>query len=598
MLLKTSRTFALNIPLLPDGLRMQVGIAYLLFRIADSIEDGIPTKRSEKRRLFDLFIEAMRTGDAAEFCKQSLLTPPHESPDCCEVIQNTPMLLDELSKEPAVSDFVCNHVINSAEGMRRFSMAGGQHGNVRLKSRAELHDYCYVVAGIVGEMLTEMFLHHEPQLESARSELMELAPQFGEGLQLVNILKDSDEDRTDGRKFVPDLVPRQTLFAIARSNLRDAECYTEVLEEHQGSPGILHFTRLPTRLAKATLECVERNGPGSKISRDRVAHIVTSVTRPDSSASSTMKVLLAAPRGFCAGVRMAIDALDIAIDRLGTPLYVYHEIVHNRYVVENFTNRGAVFVNDLEAVPDGVNLIFSAHGVSPEIRSAAKQKNLRTIDATCPLVAKVHIEAARFAQQGYTIVLIGHEEHDEVVGIVGEAPNAIRVVSSTEEIDALDVDDESKLAWLTQTTLSVSDTAQLVDRLQKRFPSIVGPTTDDICYATQNRQSSLEALCDEADAVIVVGSQNSSNSQRLKELASEQKVTAWLVDSPDELARDDFEQVDVIAVTAGASAPDSAVEKVLDWLAINFGATVELRTHTSEDRVFPLPVELTAKAVQ
>ncbi|MFK7820598.1 MAG: 4-hydroxy-3-methylbut-2-enyl diphosphate reductase, partial [Planctomycetaceae bacterium] len=395
----------------------------------------------------------------------------------------------------------------------------------------------------------------------------------------------------------PDLVPRPILFTIARSNLRGAEHYTELLEQNEASSGILHFTRLPTRLAKATLECVERNGPGAKISRERVAHIVTSVTRPDSQDIAAMNVLLAAPRGFCAGVRMAIDALDIAIDRLGTPLYVYHEIVHNRYVVETFTDRGIVFVNELDEVPNDTNLIFSAHGVSPEVRAAAKAKNLRTIDATCPLVTKVHIEAARFAQQGYTIILIGHEGHDEVIGTVGEAPDAIRLVSTIAEIDALQVEDETKLAWLTQTTLSVSDTAQLVNRLRERFPSIVGPTTDDICYATQNRQSSLEALCDEADAVIVVGSQNSSNSQRLRDLAIEHDVAAWLMASPYELSRADFENLKTIAVTAGASAPDSAVEKVLDWLAINFGATVELRTHTSEDRVFPLPVELTTKAI-
>ena len=232
-----------------------------------------------------------------------------------------------------------------------------------------------------------------------------------------------------------------------------------------------------------------------------------------------MKIILASPRGFCAGVNMAIETLELAIKLFGTPIYVYHEIVHNKYVVERFRAEGAVFVDDLAEVPEGATLLYSAHGVSPEIRRVSAERRLKTIDATCPLVTKVHLEAVRYAKDGYTIVLIGHEGHDEVIGTMGEAPEAIVLVESPEDVDRLELT-TPKLAYLTQTTLSVDDANRIIARLQQRFPQIVGPPKEDICYATQNRQEAVRLLAHEADVVLVLGSQNSSNSQRLAELAA------------------------------------------------------------------------------
>src|SRR5437016_8564420 len=248
-----------------------------------------------------------------------------------------------------------------------------------------------------------------------------------------------------------------------------------------------------------------------------------------------MRILLAAPRGFCAGVNMAIESLDLAIRAFGTPIYVYHEIVHNKYVVDTFRAKGAVFVDSLADVPEGSTLLFSAHGVSPEIRDLARQRHLRAIDATCPLVTKVHLEAVRFAREGYTILLIGHEGHDEVVGTLGEAPNCIRLVQSETEVEALDLPTNAKVAYLTQTTLSVDDAEIIIRALRKKFPNIVGPSRDDICYATQNRQEAVKELVPEADLVLVLGSQNSSNSQRLAELARSMGKAAYLIDSKNEI---------------------------------------------------------------
>jgi 4-hydroxy-3-methylbut-2-enyl diphosphate reductase len=268
-----------------------------------------------------------------------------------------------------------------------------------------------------------------------------------------------------------------------------------------------------------------------------------------------MNVILASPRGFCAGVNMAIESLDLAIKAFGSPVYVYHEIVHNKYVVESFLAKGGVFVDDLSEVPRDSYLLFSAHGVSPEIRQVAKDRNLTAIDATCPLVTKVNLEAIRFAKQGYTIVLIGHEGHDEVVGTIGEAPEAIVLVESPEEAAALTVANESKIAYLTQTTLSVDDASRIIAALKVRFPQIVGPPKADICYATQNRQEAVRILAPEADLVLVLGSQNSSNSQRLKELALEQGKAAYLIDGRQDLSDDWFQADQTVLVTAGASAP-------------------------------------------
>lgn len=305
-----------------------------------------------------------------------------------------------------------------------------------------------------------------------------------------------------------------------------------------------------------------------------------------------MKVLLASPRGFCAGVNMAIDALDLALNTLPPPIYVYHEIVHNKYVVEQFRSRGVVFIDDLAEAPPKSTLLFSAHGVSPEVRRLARERDLRAIDATCPLVTKVHLEAVKYANLGYTIFLIGHEGHDEVIGTMGEAPEAIVLVETPEQVDELIVSDESKLAYLTQTTLSVDDANRIIDRLKQRFPEIHAPPKDDICYATQNRQEAVAQLADEVDMTLVLGSQNSSNSQRLAELSIERGVPAHLIDGPQNIDDRWFTGVAAVLVTAGASAPEVVVDAVLDYLRDRFDATVETRKLRDEDVSFPLPREL------
>jgi 4-hydroxy-3-methylbut-2-enyl diphosphate reductase len=306
----------------------------------------------------------------------------------------------------------------------------------------------------------------------------------------------------------------------------------------------------------------------------------------------TMKVILASPRGFCAGVVMAIEALDRALELLGTPIYVYHEIVHNKHVVDRFRNQGVVFVNSLDEVPLGANLLYSAHGVSPEIRRTSKERRLNAIDATCPLVTKVHLEAIKYAKLGYTIVLIGHEGHDEVIGTMGEAPDRIVLVETPEEVDKLQVADPTKLAYLTQTTLSIDDANRVIDALRKRFPAIHSPPKDDICYATQNRQEAVRELSANADLVLVVGSQNSSNSQRLVELARERGVPAYLIDSAQEIDPGWLVGVQTLVVTAGASAPEELVHGCLDWLRIHHGAIVEEYIVRKEDVYFPLPKPL------
>ncbi len=305
-----------------------------------------------------------------------------------------------------------------------------------------------------------------------------------------------------------------------------------------------------------------------------------------------MKVILAAPRGFCAGVNMAVDSLEIALKAFGAPVYVYHEIVHNQYVVRKFQSAGAVFVNSIEEVPENSTVLFSAHGVSPAIRQAAKARNLTAIDATCPLVTKVHTEAIRFARDGYTIVLIGHDGHDEVIGTMGEAPEAIILVEDIADVDTLELAAGTKLAYLTQTTLSVDDANRIIDRLKERFPEIKGPPKDDICYATQNRQEAVRLLASDADMVLVLGSNNSSNSQRLRELASDAGKPAFLIDGPQDLNEAMFTADLRVLVTAGASAPESVVEETLSWLDARFGIEVEVATVREEKVHFPLPQAL------
>lgn len=302
-----------------------------------------------------------------------------------------------------------------------------------------------------------------------------------------------------------------------------------------------------------------------------------------------MKILLAAPRGFCAGVNMAVQSLDLTLRHFGPPVYVYHEIVHNQYVVKSFQGKGAIFVDSIEEIPPGATVLFSAHGVAPAIRQVAKDRQLNAIDATCPLVTKVHLEAVKFAKENYTIILIGHEGHDEVIGTMGEAPEAIVLVESTQDVDRLEYEPGTKLAYLTQTTLSVDDANRIIQRLKDRFPWIIGPPKEDICYATQNRQEAVRVIASDATKVIVLGSQNSSNSQRLRELAQEQGRKAYLVDGPEDLSTDWFDDSDVVLVTAGASAPEEVVLKTLQWLEGNFNAELEYREVRKEEVHFPLP---------
>jgi len=305
-----------------------------------------------------------------------------------------------------------------------------------------------------------------------------------------------------------------------------------------------------------------------------------------------VKIILANPRGFCAGVNMAIESLERALELFGTPLYVYHEIVHNRPVVERFRKRGVVFVDGIEEIPEGANVLYSAHGVAPAIRAASEARRLRAIDATCPLVTKVHLEAVRFAQQGYTILLIGHEGHDEVLGTMGEAPANIRLVQDVDEVERLEFPANARLAYLTQTTLSVDDAEVIIEALRRRYPQIAGPSREDICYATQNRQEAVKDLVPEADLVLVLGSQNSSNSMRLAELAQACGKRAYLIDGVREINNRWFEGVNTVLITAGASAPEEVVEECVAYLQEHFGATVESRTVREEHVSFPLAREL------
>ena len=315
-----------------------------------------------------------------------------------------------------------------------------------------------------------------------------------------------------------------------------------------------------------------------------------------------MQILLANPRGFCAGVNMAIAALDEAVrifgadnpDRPGDGIYVYHEIVHNKHVVDRFTRQGVTFVDAPEEAPGGSVLMFSAHGVAPEVRARAAARDLLTIDATCPLVTKVHLEAIRYAKNGYHIVLIGHEGHDEVIGTMGEAPESITLVETPDEVAALTFPDGARLAYLTQTTLSVEEAGQVIAALESRFPQIEHPPKEDICYATTNRQHAVKELVPRSDLLLVLGSQNSSNSRRLMEMGLAAGKPSYLIDGADELDAAWFEGVQTVLVTAGASAPETVVQDVIGWLGAKFGATLTEEVLREESVHFQLPKELRA----
>jgi len=304
------------------------------------------------------------------------------------------------------------------------------------------------------------------------------------------------------------------------------------------------------------------------------------------------KVVLASPRGFCAGVVRAIDIVNLALEIYGRPLYVRREIVHNKYVVNELRERGVIFVTELEEVPEGCRVIFSAHGVSPDVRKGAVQRGLKVIDATCPLVTKVHYEAIKYAREGYTIILIGHQDHEEVVGTTGEAPSAIRVVGTLGDVERLDLENPAKVAYLTQTTLSLDDTREIIARLRLKFPLIEGPASEDICYATQNRQGAVLDLAHHAQIILVVGSQNSSNSRRLVEVSESSGVPAYLIDDIEDIQPAWLEGIEVVGLTAGASAPEGLVQRVIEYLR-NLGyPKVETLGEIVEDVEFALPPEL------
>jgi 4-hydroxy-3-methylbut-2-en-1-yl diphosphate reductase len=304
------------------------------------------------------------------------------------------------------------------------------------------------------------------------------------------------------------------------------------------------------------------------------------------------KVLLAAPRGYCAGVDRAVQAVEHALDLYGPPIYVRKEIVHNKHVVEQLAERGAIFVEEETEVPEGEMVVFSAHGVAPAVHANAAERRLRTIDATCPLVTKVHVEARKFAADGYTIILIGHEGHEEVEGTTGEAPESIILVETAEEVPGLEVPDEDRVAFITQTTLSVDETATIIEALRKRFPKIVSPKSDDICYATTNRQIAVKQLARESDLVLVIGSTNSSNSNRLVEVAREHGAQSHLIDNAGQVREEWLDGVETVGITSGASAPEELVSQLVELFRERGTEDVsELRT-VHEDVRFMLPKEI------
>jgi 4-hydroxy-3-methylbut-2-en-1-yl diphosphate reductase len=310
------------------------------------------------------------------------------------------------------------------------------------------------------------------------------------------------------------------------------------------------------------------------------------------SLSENKTLLLLKPRGFCAGVVRAIDIVRIALEAFGPPIYVRKEIVHNRFVVEELQQKGAIFVDDVDEVPAGERVIYSAHGVSPEVREDSKRRQLRVIDATCPLVTKVHVEAVKFAREGYSLILIGHRDHDEVIGTLGEAPGVTQVVGSAAEVADLSVPDPARIAYLTQTTLSLDETRDIIAALREKFPDIKGPAAQDICYATENRQVAVKHVASDADLLLVVGSDNSSNSKRLVEVARSLGTEAHLIDNDRDIRPEWMRNVKTVALTAGASAPEHLVEEVVRYLATQGFRNVQELEIMPENVRFGLPPEI------
>jgi 4-hydroxy-3-methylbut-2-enyl diphosphate reductase len=301
------------------------------------------------------------------------------------------------------------------------------------------------------------------------------------------------------------------------------------------------------------------------------------------------KLLLAAPRGYCAGVDRAVQTVERALERYGAPVYVRKEIVHNKHVVEQLRARGALFVESETEVPEGATVVFSAHGVAPSVHANAKARKLKTIDATCPLVTKVHVEAKKFAAQGYTIVLVGHAGHEEVEGTMGEAPESIVLIENESDVDALEVKDPNKVAYISQTTLSVDETQAIIARLRERFPAIVGPRTDDICYATTNRQAAVKELARHCDLVLVIGSSNSSNSNRLVEVAREYGADSYLIDNELHVEEDWLDGKQVVGITSGASAPEELVQRLVEFFRARGTTDARELEVVQEDVRFMLP---------
>ena len=310
------------------------------------------------------------------------------------------------------------------------------------------------------------------------------------------------------------------------------------------------------------------------------------------AGSSQKRVLLLKPRGFCAGVVRAIDIVKIALETYGAPIYVRREIVHNRYVVNELAEKGAIFVHEIDDVPDGQRVIYSAHGVSPAVRERSKGRNLKVIDATCPLVTKVHFEAVKFAKQGYSLILIGHRDHDEIEGTLGEAPDVTQVVTNPSEVASLQVPDPDRVAYLTQTTLSLDEARETIHALRERFPNIVGPHSQDICYATENRQVAVRNVAHMAEMVLVVGSTNSSNSNRLVEVSRNLGTIGHLIENSQAINPEWLKNINIVAVTAGASAPEVLVEDVVKYLRQNGFDQVEVVEVMPENVRFGLPPEI------
>ena len=305
------------------------------------------------------------------------------------------------------------------------------------------------------------------------------------------------------------------------------------------------------------------------------------------------KLLLASPRGYCAGVDRAVQTVEHALALYGAPVYVRKEIVHNKHVVEQLRQRGAIFVDELDdSIPEGAVTVFSAHGVAPTVHEEAERRQLRTIDATCPLVTKVHREAVKFAAEGYTIILIGHSGHEEVEGTMGEAPNDIVLVESEEDVDNLQVADPDRLAYISQTTLSVDETRSIINRLRERFPNIVGPRTDDICYATTNRQAAVKQMADACDLVLVIGSRNSSNSNRLVEVAREHGAASHLIDHEGQVQEEWLDGARVVGISSGASAPEELVQRLIEFFKARGTKTIEEFQVVREDVRFMLPKKI------